>query len=115
MPCTDGGAPYESYSYSELNKIRKRNDVLASENDRLREVIMAIHARPDLPIPDDVMRIINQDQVKHRKDDLKRLQAFFLKADADSIPDLPTKLGKVLLASPRKPLEPQLGFSPDDY
>lgn len=50
-------------------------------------------------------------QTKHRQDDLDRLTVVFAK-------DVKThreRLMKVLFADPTEPLEPQLGFNPDDF
>lgn len=56
-----------------------------------------------------ILADITNDQIKHREDDLRRLMKTF----ADSGDRV--RLKKVLDADNTKPLEPQLGFSPDDF
>lgn len=52
---------------------------------------------------------VRRAQVKHREEDLRRLmKTFGQTADRE-------RLAKVLAADNTKPLEPQLGFSPDEF
>lgn len=117
MPCM-----YESFpTHSEMmkmnsehikkleNKFRKDLNKLTLENDILRDVILDIaDTNPEL-IPAKILKMVEAEQIKHRKEDLKRLEKTFRKTkDAE-------RLGKVMLADPNKPLEPQLGFNPDTY
>lgn len=53
--------------------------------------------------------ILSGDQVEHRKEDLMRVIMYFAKRkDLDAIK-------RVIDVDLNKPLEPQLGFDPDDY
>lgn len=56
-----------------------------------------------------VLKKIERDQVKHRKEDLKRLAHEFIESGHHA------GLDKVLNADPTKPLEGQLGFDPDQF
>jgi hypothetical protein len=89
--------------------LKKVADKLTHENDMLREELLRIaEINPKLLKPAFVKKI-NAAQIKHRKEDLQRLeQTFRTSKDAE-------KLGLVMLADPNKPLEPQLGFDPDAY
>lgn len=65
---------------------------------------------------------IQADQVEHRKEDLRRLQLTFkdmwmkiadMESDAANV--IWEKWDRVRKADPQKPLQPQLGFDPDDF
>jgi hypothetical protein len=90
------------------DKLKATADRLQHENDILRELLLRVvdgGYQPD----EKEMAIVNKEQVKHRKQDLARLKKAFTKSrDAE-------RLGKVMLADPNKPLEPQLGFDPDEF
>jgi len=89
--------------------LQKKADELTAENDQLREMLLKVSVDPDFKIPKVWLKKVNADQVKHRKNDLKRLEQTFRKnKDAE-------RLGKVILADPNQPLEEQLGFDPDHY
>ena len=111
MPCQ-----VEDYSYrrssgsnEQLDKYKQMADDLTHENDMLREAILKAHeTNPEL-FDKKIVGIVAFDQVKHRKEDLRRLKKTFIKSkDAE-------RLGKVMLADPKLPLEPQLGFDPDEF
>lgn len=57
----------------------------------------------------DVLASIEKDQSVHREEDLRRLMKVFAESGDRQ------RLKKVLDADNTKPLEPQLGFSPDDF
>lgn len=66
--------------------------------------IITVFNRPDL-----AETLLLDDQVKHRKEDLMRVITYFAnKKDLDTIK-------RVINVDLTKPLEPQLGFDPDDY
>jgi len=82
----------------------------------------------ELGIPSDVWDKIQEDQVEHRKEDLRRLEKTFNDKLADLYKSgrrwdgfkeerntLFDRLRKVEEADPDKPLAPQLGFDPDDF
>lgn len=52
---------------------------------------------------------IRRIQVEHRKEDLKRLAHTFIDSEDE------VRLRKVLEADPAYPLQPQLGFDPDEF
>ena len=81
-------------------------DKLTHENDMLREALLAV---PQEHVDAKVRRLIAKDQVAHRKEDLKRLRETFQR-NLDF-----GRFEKVILADPKKPLEPQLGFDPDAF
>ena len=118
MPCQVYDPPRYGYTSHEScdkslaaldAKWKKINDKLTLENDILRDVILGIaETNPEL-IPPKVFKKVEADQIKHRKEDLARLEKTF-RASKDA-----ERLGKVILADPKKPLEPQLGFNPDDF
>lgn len=93
----------------QLEKYKTDLDNLTHDNDMLREAILkASKTNPEL-FDKKVLHIANFDQIKHRKEDLARLKKTFTKMkDAE-------RLGLVMLADPKEPLEPQLGFDPDDF
>ena len=56
-----------------------------------------------------VKATIRRIQVEHRKEDLKRLAHTFIDSEDE------VRLRKVLEADPAYPLQPQLGFDPDEF
>lgn len=103
MPCRyEGPLPISDKSRKELDRLTK-------ENDSLRELVLRLMNDSNAYISDSEMNMILKDQLQHRKEDLARLKKTFLKSK-DAL-----RLGKVMLADPKKPLEPQLGFNPDDF
>lgn len=111
MPCRYDPGP-EDYLRGERaknEKLTKDLDKLTRENDMLREALLKLITDPTYKVPAAVVKKVSTDQTKHRKEDLKRLEKAFRESrDAE-------KLGKVMLADPTKPLEPQLGFDPDAF
>jgi hypothetical protein len=94
---------------AEYDKIRTLADKLTHENDELRETLINLMADPEYKVPAKFKKLIEKAQVDHRQKDLDRLKRTFTTArDAE-------KLGLVMLADPKKPLEPQLGFDADDF
>lgn len=91
-----------------LTKLTKDLDKLTHENDILREAVLAA-AEAGFDIPPASLSLIEKEQIAHRKEDLKRLEKTF-KESKDA-----QRLGLVVLADPTKPLEPQLGFDPDEF
>jgi hypothetical protein len=84
----------------------RKLDKLTHENDMLREALLAV---PQEYVDHKIRRIVSKDQIAHRKEDLARLkQTFQKKGDF-------FRFEKVILADPKKPLEPQLGFDPDVF
>jgi hypothetical protein len=122
MPCTYYETQAEinarnSEKAAARQKIIDDLDRLTHENDMLREALLTLANEHEseygnfdyFPISEDVLNLIGKNQVKHRKEDLKRLKKVFMQSkDAE-------KLGLVMLADPTKPLEPQLGFDPDAF
>jgi phosphoribosylaminoimidazole-succinocarboxamide synthase len=111
MPCRYDPGP-EDYLRTEKQKVAKLTkdlDKLTAENDRLREALLNLINDKDYVLPAEVVKEVQAEQVKHRKADLKRLERVFL-TNKDAL-----RLGKVLLADPKKPLEPQLGFDADEF
>lgn len=56
-----------------------------------------------------VMAAISRVQMEHRKEDLKRLAHTFINSEDE------VRLRKVLETDPAYPLQPQLGFDPDEF
>lgn len=117
MPCGYFDNQYETrvvnVADAELTKLIKEYkaalDTLTHDMDMLREAIIGVDKSNPGLFDKKVMHIVNFDQIKHRKEDLARLKKTFKKSkDAE-------KLGLVMLADPKEPLEPQLGFDPDEY
>lgn len=112
-----------SYSSVEINKAIERGnehaaqakkfkeiaDKLTHENDILRETILAVAEKNAKLFDAKLLKQVGIDQVKHRKQDLARLESVF-RASKDA-----QRLGLVMLADPKKPLIPQLGFDPDEF
>jgi hypothetical protein len=121
MPCRYDPTPSEieasRVAASERQKTKERRlrkdlDKLTADNDRLRETVVELVNRfPEVEdfVGAEVFALIEKDQIEHRKADLARLQRVFT-ANKDA-----TRLGIVMLADPTKALDPQLGFSPDDF
>lgn len=107
MPCRVDMPEPKRVDQSLYLEVKSIADNLTRENDELRELVLALNSGANLTKAqrDKILK----DQIAHRKEDLKRLkQVFTDNKDA-------TKLGKVILADPKKPLKPQLGFDPDQY
>lgn len=115
-----------------VEPLQKRNDELTHENDMLREAVLALVERykptGDAIVPEELLKKIQKNQVEHRKEDLRRLEEFFLNEmwiltqkngrlalGSDEMLALNAKLQAVRSADPNKPLESQLGFDPDEY
>jgi hypothetical protein len=108
MPCRYD-MPVGNEDKATINRLRKDLDKLTAENDMLREAVLNLTRDREFELDPAVVKIIAEDQTKHRAADLKRLRNVFIKnRDAE-------RLGLVMLADPKKPLEEQLGFSPDAY
>lgn len=113
MPCTYDESPQEvaqrRQQYIDDHYV-KPLDKLTAENDHLRELLLDIYDKhPEVTLSLTDLKKIKTDQLKHRKEDLTRLQKTFTK-NKDA-----TRLGKVMLADPKKPLKEQLGFEPDEF
>lgn len=90
----------------DIAKLQNINNVLSVKLDRLHEdIIKYFEGWLDVP---NFVKQVREDQIKHRQDDLDRLLASGTIKDPDTI-------RRVALADPNLPLEPQLGFNPDDY
>lgn len=76
MPCRYDPTPAEiaegarRENLSLTNKLNK----LTAENDLLREAILSFADNPGVTLPPKVLKVIEADQIKHRKEDLKRLE-----------------------------------------
>lgn len=109
MPCTYDPSPEEIAAATQQRDkyLRTELDRLTKENDRLRELVVGL-AEGRTPSKKE-LDFIYRDQIKHRKEDLKRLEKTFRsRKDAK-------RLGLVMLADPNKPLADQLGFDPDSF
>lgn len=105
MPCSYFG-PGEA-SGIQSRELKKELDTLTAEADIMREYIIALSEGKTPTVPTEVLTVIKKRQVAHRKMDLKRLEATFIKSKDTA------RLAKVWAAKPSQPLEPQLGFDPD--
>jgi len=106
-------------------QVQAELDRITRENDRLREFLIHLHAGGELSAAD--WHWIDGEQVKHRKEDLVRLDRALrdiIATNKDGWVDMPSgrrmalssayeRLGRVVAADASKPLEPQLGFDPD--
>lgn len=111
MPCQmySGDEIRAMNAEDKLATFKRAADKLTHENDMLREAILEAAQKSPKAFTATFLKKVGLDQIKHRKEDLARLEAVFRKSkDAE-------KLGKVMLADPTKPLTKQLGFDPDDY
>lgn len=138
MPCHYEETPGEIEARKEADfaartaPMRAALDTLTHENDILREAllkIISLEPKAAIWIGTSLSEQIALDQVEHRKEDLRRLTETFndkiLEAATDKKVDPAQRalnaiswgafLLKVREADPEKPLEPQLGFDPDDY
>jgi len=113
-----------------LKPIQKRNDELTHENDQLREALLKIieyYPKASTWIGEELHKKIYKDQVKHRREDLRRLEETFRDEmwkliqqngksalTSNRMKALNLKIQAVQDADPTKPLEPQLGFDPDE-
>lgn len=97
--------------------LREELDRLTHENDELREALLTLKDGGELR-PAMWMKI-GREQIKHRKEDLARLDRTLREALRKAKPGVTNvtllyeRLGRVVAADPSKPLEPQLGFDPD--
>lgn len=106
MPCQSN---YDDYANKSA---RAELDRLTKENDMYREALLKIFEdNPGISVklPKKFVAALAESQIKHRKEDLARLEKTFIK-DQDT-----ENLQKVWDADPMQPLEPQLGFNPDDF
>jgi hypothetical protein len=100
------------YAYNNDSRGQKNgNKVIAAyesvRNDYSRAHLAGSALINEQPIPDGVLDGIEKDQEKHRIEDVKRLIPIFTaRGDFETV----AKLAGVNFT---KPLEPQLGFSPD--
>lgn len=85
-------------------------EILSAKVDYLRDVIWYL-INDEEKVTADELDIILSDQEKHRQVDLDRV-AVVLSKNLKKNKEL---LQKVIDADISKPLEPQLGFNPDDY
>ena len=141
MPCRVEPTEYEleasrrAKTDKEIAKVveplQKRNDELTHENDQLREAILdLIEKRTDVEgfFDETLIKKISRNQVEHRKEDLRRLEVSFLEniqkyakvspptvKSYDMLDMYTNLLMRVRQADPSAPLEPQLGFDPDEY
>lgn len=118
MPCTYY-TPAEEREMAAV-RYRKELDRLTHENDMLREALMV--AVNGGEVDADFLKTVYKNQVKHRKEDLKRLEKTFraiIAKNEDVDPaysfNVYEALGRTLAADPTKPLTPQLGFDPDEF
>lgn len=108
------------------SKLKEDLDRLTHENDMLREIVLKLATKDDMPA--EIWTKINQNQIEHRKEDLARLEKEFrliaweyLHSQGPSALTLPgfleivARLKLVQEADPKKPLAEQLGFDPDDF
>lgn len=105
MPCS-----YDTSAEDRAKMVRDL-DTMTVEADRLRELVIALVEGEMSPadVPADIVKEIQRRQVAHREEDLKRLEETFIKKKDHE------RLALVWKAKPAKPLEPQLGFDPDDF
>ena len=115
-----------------VEPLQKRNNDLTHENDQLREAILNIvtvlGSDAENLVPSAFFKKIQKNQVEHRKEDLRRLdetfRAYLWAAVAEQgtaafttkdFQDTMVRIHAVQDADPNEPLEPQLGFDPDEY
>ena len=135
MPCRYEPTPeeIEASRQASIEKqtkpLIKKLDALTHENDQLREIVLTSLATGKMvELTDTVAKKIHKDQVTHREEDLRRLNDYFREEmwkliqkngkDALTSPEmkeLSAKIQRVQDADSEKPLEPQLGFDPDEY
>lgn len=119
MPCTYYTPDEERRMSAEYDrKQRAELDRLTHENDILREALIA--ATSGNEIDPDFLKTVHENQVKHRKEDLKRLEKTFRKQLSETNDYareriIQQMIGAVVTADPLKPLAPQLGFDPDAF
>lgn len=90
-----------------LAPYRRNLNSLTKENDFLRELVLVLADGGELSPTQ--RKHVEEAQVAHRREDLQRLrETFKAKGDFD-------RFESVVKADPTKPLEPQLGFGPDDF
>lgn len=145
MPCrvelseSEIRANRQAQTNAEIAKVVKpvqdRNDTLTHENDLLREALIIVQGHVgreqlEMWVGGELLSQVNQNQVEHRKEDLRRLNKTFLDKMVEAATDKKISdsdvrvlnalewsalLLKVREADPTKPLEEQLGFNPDKY
>ena len=126
MPCrSDYMEPTPAERHTALHK---KLDELTRENDQLREMVLDLDAGGKLTAAN--RRMVTREQVKHRKEDLARLERTLrgmidmAEAAGDTWVDMPggkklelryayERFGRVMIANADRPLEPQLDFDPD--
>ena len=136
MPCSYEETPQEiearrlrqtiNQSVEEaIEPYKKALNELTHENDQLREIVLRIADKDSVPVA--IWAKIQDSQVEHRQEDLRRLEKTFneaLRALANAtltknsiilIQDTTKRLNAVLNADPKLPLADQLGFDPDDF
>lgn len=108
--------PSNKKDLDKISELETLVNYLSVTVDSLRDTIYDI--RTEIPadflsdeLSDKIDKILDE-QTDHRQQDLLRLVTTF---GADPTPDNLDRLRKVLAADPHKPLEPQLGFNPDDF
>jgi hypothetical protein len=109
MPCQ--GGPTERESLFAATEAVNR---LTAENNRLRELVLRL-VDGETITKQELARIA-KDQTAHRKEDLARLERTLREAiikGATESSNAYEMLGRVVMADPSQPLEPQLGFDPD--
>lgn len=113
MPCTYIESPEEKRAAEKarvdalLKPYRRDLDRLTKENDFLRELVLTLADGAELTTAQ--RKHVEETQIHHRKEDLARLKETF-KANNDW-----DRFEAVVKASPLEPLEPQLGFDPDEF
>jgi len=90
---------------NENEELKFINNLLSVKVDELHELILEWYQSEIIPI--DAIDGIYQEQVVHRQKDLDRL-LLSGKLSVDQI-------RRVAKANAQEPLEPQIGFNPDDY
>ena len=86
---------------------------LSTRVDMLQELIVKYGKTR---FPTELWEEIEKEQVEYRKDDLARLARLNVHRRSYSKKPYPKNFKKLVAAAdPNFPLEPQLGFNPDDY
>jgi len=109
MPCQGGPTERDN-----LTAARSAVDRLTRENHLLREMVINLDQGGKLTATE--LRMVKRNQTAHRKEDLDRLEKTLREAITKGATDsgnVYEMLGRVVVADPSQPLEPQLGFDPD--
>lgn len=111
MPCRYDPTPAEIAApwKEKAESYKKKLDKLVPEADMLRELVIAFASGETPSLPKSVLNAIEKRQIEHRKADLERLEKTFIEKKDHEL------LKLVWAADARRPLEPQLGFDPDEY